>query len=93
MIATIDAAKITLPELLEKLQSGDTFVLTRGDAKIPVARVEPIAPVQPAPKRLGALAHLNIDIPDSFFDPLSEEELRLWEGKEAIDPSGEKNAA
>ncbi len=28
----------------------------------------------------GQLKHLGITLPDSFFDPLPEEELALWEG-------------
>jgi hypothetical protein len=35
----------------------------------------------PAPKRLGILEDPNFKIPDSFWDPLPEEELRLWEGE------------
>jgi hypothetical protein len=36
--------------------------------------------------RLGALSHLNVQIPDCFFDPLSPEELRWWEGDDPDDP-------
>ena len=87
MTATIDAAEITLAELLDKLQSGDTFIITNGEAKTPVAKIEAIPPPNPNPQRLGALAHLNLHIPDSFFfDPLPDDELRMWEEGDADDP-------
>lgn len=37
----------------------------------------------------GILAHLP-PVPDAFFDPLPEEELRDWEGGEAADPARDK---
>jgi antitoxin (DNA-binding transcriptional repressor) of toxin-antitoxin stability system len=87
MTAIIDAADITLAELLDKLQIGDTFLITNGAAKTPVARIEALPPPNPNPKRLGALEHLNLTIPDSFFfDPLPEEELRMWEEGDPDDP-------
>ncbi len=82
MTSIVDASETTLPELLKSLQLGDTVILTSGEGKTPVAKVEAIAPQKGKPQRLGALAHLGIHIPDSFFDPLPEEELRAWEGGE-----------
>jgi hypothetical protein len=31
------------------------------------------------------MEHLGITVPDSFFDPLTEEELLLWEGEDAAE--------
>jgi len=79
--STIDASETTLSELLLKVQAGDTVIITSGDEKKPVARLEAVALPVDAPIRLGALKHLNLDIPDSFFfDPLPEAELGAWEG-------------
>ena len=53
----------------------------------PVAK---LTALKPAKKRLvfGALAGKYPDIPDAFFfDPLPEDELKLWEG-ESDDPVG-----
>jgi hypothetical protein len=33
------------------------------------------------PKRLDILADSNFKLTDAFWDPLPEEELRLWEGE------------
>jgi antitoxin (DNA-binding transcriptional repressor) of toxin-antitoxin stability system len=80
--ATMFEAKTKLSELVKKAQAGETVIITSGREKKPVAELKAIEPIKPKPKRLGALAHLNIHIPDSFFfDPLPEEELRLWEGE------------
>lgn len=87
MTSTIDANDTALPELLKNLRAGDTVILTSGDDRKPIAKVEPILASDEAPKRIGALAHLNIHIPDSFFfDPLPEEELRAWEGEDEQEP-------
>jgi antitoxin (DNA-binding transcriptional repressor) of toxin-antitoxin stability system len=83
--ATIFEAKTKLSELVKRAQAGETVIITSGRDKKPVAELKAIAPVKH--KRLGFLEHLNLHIPDSFFfDPLPEEELRLWEGEDADDP-------
>jgi hypothetical protein len=47
-----------------------------------VATLNPIAPALPvAKKRLGAMLIPGYEIPESFWDPLPEDELRLWEGE------------
>ncbi len=83
--ATIFEAKTNLSELIKLAQAGETVTITSGRDKTPVAKLEPIEPVQY--QRLGFLKHLKLDIPDSFFfDPLPEDELRLWEEGEPDDP-------
>jgi len=72
----VQYAKTHLSALLARVEDGEEIVISRGDR--PVARLVPLAPRK---RELGFLAHLGIDIPDSaFFDPLPEDELRLWEG-------------
>ncbi len=78
--ATMFEAKTKLSELVKKAQAGEEVVITSGREKTPVARLQAIAPVKK--KRLGALEHLGYVLPDSFFDPLPEEELAAWEGGE-----------
>lgn len=81
--ATIFEAKTKLSELIRKAQAGETVIITSGRDKLPVVRLEPVQPppVQ-KPKRLGARLTPGFVLPDSFWDPLPEEELRLWEGEE-----------
>lgn len=76
--ATIYETKTHLSELLEKVKAGETVVITSGREKTPVARLEPMEPKKF--KRLGVAYDPNFGMPESFWDPLPEEELRLWEG-------------
>ena len=75
-IVTVHAAKTNLSKLIEQALQGEEVVIARGSQ--PVVRLVPID----APKRrrrFGPLAG-QLQVPDSFFEPLPEEELRLWEG-------------
>lgn len=76
--ATIFEAKTNLSELVKKAQKGEVVVITSGRNKTPVARIEAIHPR--AKKRLGALEKPGFVMPEQFWDPLPEEELRLWSG-------------
>ncbi len=77
--ATVFEAKTKLSQLIKKAQQGEEVIITSGREKKPVAKLLPVEPL--APRRLGFMQHLGIVLPDSFFDPLPEEELRLWEGE------------
>ena len=79
--ATMFQAKTNLSELVKKAQAGEEVIITSGREKKPVVRLTPIEPAAPA-GRLGFLEHLGIEVPDHFWDPLPEDELRLWEGGE-----------
>jgi prevent-host-death family protein len=75
---TIFEAKTNLSALVKQAQKGEQVVITSGRARIPVARLEGIQTV--AKKRLGALETPGFALTSQFFEPLPEEELRLWEG-------------
>jgi prevent-host-death family protein len=80
---TIHEAKTNLSKLIARAEAGEEIVIARG--KEPVAKLIPIAERKGrrAPGRLKGL----VQIPDSFFfDPLSEEELRSWEGSDGDSP-------
>ena len=77
--ATIYEAKTNLSELVKKAQKGETVIITSGRDKTPVAKLEAIHVV--GKKRLGALATPGFVLSDRFFEPLPEEELRLWHGE------------
>lgn len=78
--ATIFEAKTNLSELVKKAQKGEEVIITSGRNKTPVARLEAIHPI--AKKRLGALETPGFVLTEAFFEPLPEEELRLWGGEE-----------
>lgn len=77
--ATIFEAKTNLSELLKKAREGETVIITSGRDKIPVARLEAIHPV--GKKRLGGFEVPGFTLTDAFWEPLPEEELKLWNGE------------
>ena len=76
--ATIFEAKTNLSALVKKAQNGEVVIITSGRKKTPVATLGPIQPV--AKKRLGSMLIPGFVPTDAIFDPLPEEELRLWNG-------------
>ena len=77
--ATIFEAKTNLSELLRRAQLGEEVLITSGRERKPVARLVAIDPA-PASRRVGFLEGLG-DVGPEFFDPLPEDELRLWNGE------------
>jgi prevent-host-death family protein len=74
----IHDAKTQLSRLIARAEAGEEIVIARGDK--PVVRLVPV--VKPHPRRAAGRLKGKFVIPDSFFfDPLPEEELRLWEGE------------
>jgi prevent-host-death family protein len=79
---TIREAKARLSKLLARAEAGEKVIIARG--RKPVIRLVPLQRARGRP-RFGALKG-KIDLPDEFFfDPLPEEELRLWEGADDED--------
>ena len=78
--ASIFEAKTNLSDLVKKAQKGEVVIITSGRSKTPVARLEAIHPL--AKKRLGAIETPGFALSDAFFEPLPDEELRLWNGEE-----------
>ena len=78
---TIFEAKTNLSLLVKKAQKGEDVVITSGRNKTPVARLQALHPI--AKKRLGILETQGFQLTGAFFEPLPEEDLRLWnEGDE-----------
>ncbi|HWG20598.1 MAG TPA: hypothetical protein VG225_08705 [Terracidiphilus sp.] len=77
--ATIFEAKTNLSKLVQRALNGEEVQITTGRERKPVVRLVPIDP-KPAGRRLGFLEGQGKVGPE-FFDPLPEEELRLWNGE------------
>ena len=73
---TVHAAKTNLSRLIEQALRGEEVVIARG-AK-PVVRLVPVD--APPPKRRFGSLKGRLEVPDGFFEPLPEDELKLWEG-------------
>jgi len=84
-IVTVHQAKTQLSKLIARAEAGEEIVIAR--ANEPAVKLTPV--VKPAPKRqFGSMKGLLPDIPDAFFfDPLPEEELKLYEGGDDEDPA------
>lgn len=72
----IHAAKTHLSRLIDRALAGEDVVIARGTK--PVVRLVPVESVEPK-RRFGAMRG-QIVVDDAFFEPLSEDELSLWEG-------------
>lgn len=73
----IETAERNLAELIEQARRGEEVIIAeKGE---PMVRLVPVRQPQ-RQRRFGALRG-QIQVPDSFFEPLPEEELKLWEGE------------
>lgn len=67
----VQEAKTRLSQILVQAERGEDVVIAR-DGK-PVVRLVPV--VAPPPRPVGFVTG---SVPDTFFEPLSEDELELW---------------
>ncbi len=84
MIFTVHQAKTNLSKLIAQAEAGEEVIIARGDK--PAVRLTPVAaPAATAssgkPRRRPGVWKGRFELPDSFFDPLPEDELVRWEGK------------
>ena len=75
-VVNVHEAKTHLSRLLVQAENGEEVVIARNGK--PVAR---LSPVRKRGKREPDAFKGKIVIPESFFDPLPEEELRAWAGE------------
>ena len=74
LVVNVHQAKTQLSQLLARAEAGEEVVIARrGD---PVAR---LVSCKRHAKRQPDILKGKVDIPESFFDPLPEAELALWE--------------
>ena len=74
-IVSVHEAKTQLSRLLAQVEAGEEVVIARRGQ--PVARL--VRCKRRGQRRFGAMRE-DIKIADAFFEPLPEEELKLWEG-------------
>lgn len=68
----VQEAKARLSELIARAEHGEDVLVAR--AGTPVVRLVPVA----ASVRTFGMMHLPA-VPDTFFEPLDEQELAAWE--------------
>jgi len=78
---TIHEAKTHLSKLIARAEAGEEIVLARG--KTPVAKIVPLNPPAPEPKKKRELGQLRglVKLDPGFWDPLPDDELALWNGE------------
>ena len=77
--ASIFEAKTNLSRLVQKALQGEEVQITSGRERKPVVRLVSVDPPA-ASRRIGFLLGRG-DVGPDFFDPLPEDELRLWNGE------------
>jgi antitoxin (DNA-binding transcriptional repressor) of toxin-antitoxin stability system len=70
-------AKTQLSRYLNRVEAGETLILCRHN--IPIAEIRPIK-AAPKKKRVFGL-YDGFGVSPAFFEPLPEDELRLWNGE------------
>ena len=74
-IVNVSQAKTQLSRLLARVEAGEEITIARRGA--PVAR---LVAYRPKGRRQPGALKGKIKITDAFFEPLPEDELKLWEG-------------
>ena len=74
---TMHKAKTQLSQLVAEAEAGEDVVIMRGKK----AAVRLVVVAEPTSKRIPGRLKGLIKMTDAFFDPLPEEELRLWNGE------------
>ena len=76
LVVNVRQAKTQLSRLLTRVEAGEDVVITRRGE--PVAR---LVGCKPRSRRQADILKGRVVVPESFFDPLPEEELRAWEDR------------
>ena len=76
VVVNVSQAKTQLSHLIARAEAGEEIVIARRGK--PVAR---LVACKPRRKRRPSRLKGKVGIPEDFFDPLPEEELKLWEGE------------
>lgn len=74
----IHAAKTHFSKLVERAHAGEEITIAK--AGKPYAKLVPLN--EKRPKRVPGRFKGVFTVGDEIFDPLPEEELRLWEGRD-----------
>jgi prevent-host-death family protein len=78
IMVNIADAKARLSEYLEAVGQGETVVICRHNR--PVAELRPIVASRTGPRDLTPMFPGETFLTDAFWEPMSEAELREWEG-------------
>lgn len=74
---TIQQAQADLPNYLKQAALGERVVVV--DNGVPLAEIGPTTPVPAVPRVMG-MDKGKLEVPASFFEPLPDDLLKLFEG-------------
>ena len=80
---TLEKAQQDLPLLVNRALAGEEIVIAAGDRLVRLAPAPAATGFNEATARRRGYGSMKgqFEVPDSFFDPLPEDELKLWEGR------------
>ncbi len=81
ILVNIADAKAKLSEFVEAAARGESVVICRHNR--PVAELRPIAATRQGPRDLTPMCPGETFVTDAFFEPLTEDELAEWYGRES----------
>jgi prevent-host-death family protein len=79
MEITVHEAKTQLSKLLARASAGEEVIITSGRNRRPIAKLTAIQ--SDVSSRIGFAKGIWPEGGPEFFEPLSDEELALWEGE------------
>ena len=83
--ANVYEIKAKLSEYLDRAAQGERIVICRHNK--PVAELRAVEDVRTEPRPVGPLrGRPTFEVPASFFEPMKDDELSLWDGVAATDP-------
>jgi antitoxin (DNA-binding transcriptional repressor) of toxin-antitoxin stability system len=82
IMVNIADAKAKLSEYLEAVGRGETIVICRHNR--PVAELRAVTARRTGPRDLTPMFPGQTFITDAFFEPMTEAELREWEGTDVL---------
>ena len=80
---TLEKAQQDLPLLVKRALAGEDIVIEAEDklVRLAICPAEPRFDEATARRRGYGSMKGQFEVPDSFFEPLPEDELKLWEGR------------
>lgn len=80
---TLDEAQKELPNLIKRALEGEDIIIAGEDQRsaVRLSAVPPAFDEETARRRGYGSLKGKLVVPDSFFDPLPEDELKYWEGR------------
>lgn len=72
-------AKAKLSEYLAAVEAGEVVNICRRN--VPIAQLIPLPKTHTEPRPIGLASDADMDIPESFFEPLPDELLKAFNGE------------